>query len=371
MVAANLANEFPRIGRVVPIQKKRHGMQMIAKLQHTIHQYFIWIVNLSYLAAAFFPSFGLSVRSFSLPSIHILNTTIALNVPSILLAILLFNAGLGTKARELMNLARDPGLLAGGLATNVLAPLAFIAAVSVVMRRWHNPDELQQILTGLALIAAMPIAGASTAWSQNANGNLGLSLGLILTTTILSPVLTPIILHTAGFVTTGDYSEDLHELASDGAGAFLGVWVIMPSLLGLFFHRSIGEKWAAFISPYVKLANSAILIILNYSNAALSLPSVFAHPDIDFLLLILATVGFLCVSMFGAGLWLARIFNSDRGSTASMMFGLGMNNNGAGLVLASLSLSDHPGIMLPIIIYNLLQHLIASLADKALSRRIL
>jgi len=343
-------------------------MQTIAKIQHTIHQYFIWIVILSYLAAAFFPSFGLSVRSVPLPSVHLAGATIALNVPSILLAILLFNAGLGTKTRELLNLARHPGLLAGGLATNVLAPLAFITTISVVMRRWHNPDELQQILTGLALIAAMPIAGASTAWSQNANGNLGLSLGLILTTTLLSPVLTPIILHAVGFVTTGDYSEDLHEMASDGAGAFLGIWVIMPSLLGLLAHRLIGEKWAAFVSPYVKLANSAILIILNYSNAALSLPSVFAHPDMDFLLLILATVGLLCASMFAAGFWLARTFNSDRGSTASMMFGLGMNNNGAGLVLASLSLSDHPGVMLPIIIYNLLQHLAASAADKALSR---
>ena len=50
------------------------------------------------------------------------------------------------------------------------------------------------------------------------------------------------------------------------------------------------------------------------------------------------------------------------------MFGLGMNNNGAGLVLASLTLSDHPGVMLPIILCNLIQHFVASLIDKMLSR---
>ena len=37
-----------------------------------------------------------------------------------------------------------------------------------------------------------------------------------------------------------------------------------------------------------------------------------------------------------------------------------MNNNGTGLVLASIALADHPQVMLPIIFYNLVQHLVAS-----------
>jgi BASS family bile acid:Na+ symporter len=45
------------------------------------------------------------------------------------------------------------------------------------------------------------------------------------------------------------------------------------------------------------------------------------------------------------------------------MFGLGMNNNGTGLVLVSMALADHPQVMLPIIFYNLVQHLVASLVD--------
>jgi hypothetical protein len=44
---------------------------------------------------------------------------------------------------------------------------------------------------------------------------------------------------------------------------------------------------------------------------------------------------------------------------ASLMFGLGMNNNGTGLVLASLALADHPKVMIPIILYNLVQHVFA------------
>lgn len=50
------------------------------------------------------------------------------------------------------------------------------------------------------------------------------------------------------------------------------------------------------------------------------------------------------------------------------MFGLGMNNNGTGLVLASLALGSRPMVMLPIIMYNLMQHLAAGSVDALLRR---
>lgn len=340
----------------------------LTEIQHAIHKYFIWIVISSYVVAGIFPGLGMSIRNADLGGIEIAQTKITMTVPAVLLALLLFNAGLGTRLHEFQKLAHHPRLLAAGVAGNVAVPLFFILSVSFLMLFWHNPEEVQQILTGLALIAAMPIAGASSAWAQNANGNLALSLGLILLTTLLSPILTPVVLHAVGFVTAGDYSEDLHELASNGAGAFLGAWVILPSVLGLVAHVFLGEKRTALISPYVKLINSAILVTLNYSNAALSLPGVVSHPDLDFLVAILIIVGSLCSAMFAAGYLISRVFRAGRGSAASLMFGLGMNNNGAGLVLASLALSDHPSVMLPIIIYNLLQHLAASVVDKVLSR---
>lgn len=344
-------------------------VQFVAAIQHTIHRYFIWLVLASYLLAALFPGLGLSLRNANLGSIGVGDTKIVVSLPPLMLAFLLFNAGLGARMSDLANLLRHPRLLAVGVSANVLAPLAFILGVNVTMRLWHNPEEVQQILTGLALIAAMPIAGASTAWAQNANGNLALSLGLILITTLLSPILTPVILHSVGFMTVGDYSEDLHELATNGAGAFLGAWVVLPSLLGLLGHRLLGEKRASSASPYLKLANSVVLLLLNYSNASLSLPGVLSQPDLDFLAAILLIVGLLCAAMFSTGYLIAERAGADRASMASLMFGLGMNNNGAGLVLASVALSDHPTVMLPIIVYNLIQHLAASFVDRRLSSK--
>jgi len=341
---------------------------IVATVQHAIHKYFIWLIISSYIIAAIYPALGVHIRGIELGSLDIWRTRIAISPPPVMLAFLLFNAGLGVRTRELTDLLRNPSLLLGGALGNLVAPLAFVIGASIMMKLWHNSDETQQILTGLALVAAMPIAGASTAWAQNANGNLAVSLGLILLTTLCSPVLTPIVLHSVGFVTTGDYSEDLHELAANGAGGFLAAWVISPSLLGMLTHWILGEKRAALLSPYLKLCNFSVLALLNYSNASISLPGVVSQTDPDFVVIMLIVVILLCFVMFAVGYLVSRAFGADRAGTASLMFGLGMNNNGAGLVLASMTLSDHPGVMLPIISYNLIQHFVASLVDKILSR---
>jgi BASS family bile acid:Na+ symporter len=332
----------------------------VAALVHVIHRYFIWVIVSSYIVAAVLPGFGLRIRNLNLGSVTVFQSKLVLSLPPIMLASMLFNAGMGVRTADLKHMLRKPMVLLGGVLGNVATPLAFIMAVSFAMRFWHNPEEVQQILVGLALVASMPIAGASTAWSQNANGNLVLSLGLVLATTMLSPLLTPTVLHAVGFVTTGDYSDDLHELASDGVVSFLGIWIILPSLIGILTHWVVGEQRITAMSPYLKLINYIVLVLLIYSNASLALPNAVFQPDVDFLVVMLVIVTALCVIAFASGYLLAHVFHADRKETVSLMFGLGMNNNGTGLVIASLTLADHPQVMLPIIFYNLVQHLVAS-----------
>jgi bile acid:Na+ symporter, BASS family len=52
----------------------------------------------------------------------------------------------------------------------------------------------------------------------------------------------------------------------------------------------------------------------------------------------------------------------------ALMYGLGMNNNGTGLVLASLTLAAYPRVMVPIIFYNLVQHVVAGSIHILLDR---
>ena len=52
-----------------------------------------------------------------------------------------------------------------------------------------------------------------------------------------------------------------------------------------------------------------------------------------------------------------------RAQRMALMFGRGLHNNGTGLVIASLSMATHPRVLLPITLYNLVQHLMAASVD--------
>jgi bile acid:Na+ symporter, BASS family len=336
---------------------------MVGSLSHFIHRYFLWLLIGSYAVAALCPAFGLWIRSVSFGEINFLHQDTKLTLPMLMLACLLLNAGLGVETSELGKLLRSPMVLLTGLAVNLLIPLALIYGVTQAMRFWHNPDEIQNLPIGLALVASMPIAGSSTAWSQNANGNLALSLGLVVSSTLLSPLTTPLSLQAASLMTTGEYAQTLRELAAYGSGGFLVLGVLLPSVLGINISRAIGEARIASTRPATKLVNSVNLLLLNYSNASIALPQTVADPDWDFLAVILASVAVLCIVSFAAGWLFARLLRTDAAQETSLMFGLGLNNNGTGLVLASIVLAGHPRVMLPVILYNLIQHVVAGAVD--------
>ncbi|PPD40469.1 MAG: Na+-dependent transporter [Methylocystis sp.] len=333
-------------------------------LAHLVHSYFIWIVIGSYVVAALAPQLGIGLQKTRLLDASLADWRVTASPTTVMLALLLFNAGLTTNSGEIRSLARKPVVVAAGALGNFLVPLTFILGASFLLAFWHNSDETQQILTGLAFIAAMPIAGASTAWAQSVNGNMSLSIGLVLATTALSPLLTPFVLHSVAGLTTGDYSEDLHELASGDSMSFLGAWVLFPSLLGIFAGRMASAAAVGRVKPFLKLSNYATVVLLNYANASLSLPEVVKNPDIDFLAVLALVIVTLCACAFAAGWLCARASRADRGETASLTFALGMNNNGAGLSLASIAMPDHSGVLLAVILYNLTQHFMAALVDR-------
>jgi BASS family bile acid:Na+ symporter len=343
------------------------GRGLVAALGAFIHRRFLWLLLASYAAAALWPAPGLWLRDTSLGDFDLAGWHVQVSLSLALLGFLLFNAGLGVRADRLRGLLRRPGLLLAGLAANLLVPVAFIFLVARASGLWHNPDEVQNVLVGLALVASMPVAGSSAAWSQRAGGDLALSLGLVLGSTLCSPLTTPLALHAVGLMASGPYAGALHRLAEGGAGGFLAVGVVLPCLLGLLGRRAAGPERLERAGPSLRLAAALVLLLLNYANAAVSLPQAVADPDWDFLAAILLVTGGLCLLAFAAGWWLARLLGADAGQRAALTFGLGMNNNGTGLVLAATALAAHPRVLLPVIFYNLVQHLAAAAVDQRLS----
>jgi BASS family bile acid:Na+ symporter len=342
--------------------------RLLDRLGQFIHTQFLWLIACSYAVAACYPSLGLWMRDVVVGEVSLggAHTTISLSM--LMLAFLLLNAGLGVDLRKIRETLCVMHLLGAGLAANLLIPIGFIFLVTSVMSGWHNADEVQNILVGLALVASMPIAGSSTAWVQNADGELALSLGLVLASTLLSPVTTPLALHAVGLMASGQYANDLHGLAAGGTAIVLTVYVLSPSLVGIGLRQCVGNPWYTAARPRLKLINAFILLVLNYSNACVSLPQVVANPDLDFLGATLLIVVCMCAVAFAAGWSISRLLNATSNRQTSLMFSLGMNNNGTGLVLASTALAGHPRVMLPIIFYNLTQHLVAGIVDRLIRR---
>jgi BASS family bile acid:Na+ symporter len=331
-----------------------------------VRKHFLLLLVVAYVVAALWPGPGEATTEITLARCAMLDESIAITVPMILLSALLFNAGLGADASELVQAVKKPQIVLVGLVMNLLVPVAFLGLAYPLLRCWHDPDEVQNLLLGLAVVAAMPIAGSSTAWAQNANGNVALSLGLVVFSTLLCPVTTPLTLLVFGSVAIGD-SEALRQMSGQGTGMFLLLCVVVPSLASLMMRYVAGKERVYRIKAGLKLASALVLLFLCYTNAATALPHMVAAPDWDFLVMIVMIAVALCLLAFTTGWLLARFLKLDASQQRSLMFGLGMNNNGTGMVLACGALSAMPSALLPVLAYNLVQHLVAGGVDRALS----
>ena len=333
---------------------------VLSRLGILIHRNLLPLVALAYALAAIDPAPGLWTKNCVVTSV----CGVTVTLPMVFLAVLLFNAGMGASVGELGSVLRRPTAILAGVLLNVMTPLAFLFVLKHMLVGWHDAKEADCLLLGLAVVAAMPVAGSSTAWSQTAGGNLALSLGLVLVSTSLSPLTTPLVLAGVGEVTPGGTA-----MSDPVACDMLWIVVVAPSALGLLARRVLGTRLTTLLKPTQKLINVLVLLYLCYSNATVALPQVVADPDWDFLALVGVAVSMQCGTAFASGWFLAKGLRADKADSRALTFGLGMSNNGTGLVLAASSLGSLPFALVPVLAYNLVQHIVAGGVSRILANR--
>jgi BASS family bile acid:Na+ symporter len=338
----------------------------ISNLGHIVHRRLLTLIVLSYALAATAPAVGLWIRDTHV-SLGITRAG-TVTLPQLLLAFLLVCAGMRVRGSRIRQIVYRPSPILIGLCANLAIPIVYLILLAPALRGWHSASEAGTILIGLALVASMPIAGSSTGWAQNSGGDMTLSLGLVVASTLLSPLTTPVALRIVGWISPSGYADELHVLAGAKTGSFVIVWVLFPSLLGIALQYLIGEARMPRFERWLKPLSTITLLVLFYVNASACLPQALGTPDWDFLALTSVFVVGLCVVTFASGHVLGRLVGADREQRAALMFGLGMSNNGTGLVLASVALASRPLAMLPIIVYNLTQHLVAGGVHSLLHR---
>lgn len=335
-----------------------------AALVSWMHQHFLWLLVASYLVAAVIPGPGLYLRSFSWGNPYAGEIT----APMLLLALLLFCAAAVVQWEQVWLLIEKPGVLLVALFASWLVPCLFVSLLGGMLPRFLAADLVSGMVVGLALVAAMPVANSSVAWTQNSHGNVALGLGLIVLTIVISPVATPQMLKLMGFALSDEATAQTEKLVQRFSGTFFIVWVILPSLAGMVFNRWVGATEIARNRGAIRLVSAIALLALNYTNASLAMPQVFERAAPKTILICACLAVALQLVGVAAAWVMSRSMKLDKPSTIALMFAFSMKHTGLALVLAGEVLESEQRVILLIVLATLLQHILAAIVDWTMDR---
>lgn len=331
-------------------------------LEQLIQRYLLPLIALVYLLSAFWPQPGIWLRNSPLLG-H--GETPLGNVSAVhfLLAGLLFNTGLAVALKELVWLLRHPKLVILGLSIRLTA-CGMIMLIVLVSQSLFQGLLWDSLLLGLILVMVMPVANSSAGWSHHSDANVGLSISLILASVLLSPLMVPGLLQLAGNITQENASISYETLSGSYAGSFVMMWVIIPAAMGVAWRTLFLKEGYARWKPAIKGATCFCLLLLNYSNGAVSLPEVVKSGAGSLVAIAAISSVVLCSLLFLAAWAVSRLCKLSRSDQLAVMYSTGMSNTGVALVLVTSVLPHHTTTHLVVILYTLTQHIIAGIVDE-------
>ncbi|MCI0333415.1 MAG: bile acid:sodium symporter [Planctomycetes bacterium] len=330
------------------------------RLAHFARRKFLWLLLASYALAAAWTAPGLAMRNWEWSSAE--TAGVPFSFPLLLLAVMLFSAAILTDVSQIQLVSRHPFVLCVALLAVWLGP-----ALLVIVAGWLVPPAIDGqstagLLVGLALVATMPVANSSVGWTQNAEGNLGLSLALVVLSILLCPWVTPNLLNLLGMSLSASERAYCEALVGKFSGWFFIVWVILPTAAGLACRYLLKPPRVASMASWFVVASAAALLLLNYINSALALPRIRESSWPLLLSTAALAVGLSLVGLV-LGWVLAWIIYVKPATRAALMFGLSMKHTGLALILAGAVLADQPLAILIIVLATLMQHLMAGVVQ--------
>ncbi|MEU5367211.1 sodium-dependent transporter [Streptomyces sp. NPDC005925] len=308
-------------------------------------------VVLSYGLALILPAPGVWLRRpHSLPPTHL-----TLHTAPLLLSLVLFSAGLQVPVRALGTVLRHPKALLAGLVLHLAIPLAVVPFVAFLLRRTPDTDGGSGLLTAMILVVAMPVAAGATVWTDKGEGDQPTMVGLVLASTLLSPLTTPVLLATLSPLLSGGYAHTLADTGRLAQGGFALTAVVLPCAAGLLGALVLPARRLGRLVATVAPSAMAGSLVLTYVNASGALGSVVTRPRPLLFAAALAVAALVCLLSFVLGRVAARVLRLEAGTASSLTLACGMNNSSASAVLITASLPDKPHLLLPVLAYGLLQ----------------
>lgn len=265
-----------------------------------------------------------------------------------LLGVIMFGMGLTLKAEDFkVVFSRPKDVLVGCLAQFTVMPLLAFALTRIF--------KLEPALAiGVILVGCCPGGTASNVITYLAKGDLALSVGMTAVSTLLAPVLTPLLV----WLLAGETVD------VDVVGMLLSIlWVvILPIALGLLVKRfwpRTTEQASAYLPALSTLAICVIVLIVIAANA---------HKLLAGGLVILLVVALHNVCGLGAGYLIGTLLRLTPAKRRAISVEVGMQNSGLASSLATLHFAAYPLATIPGALFSVWHNISGAIVAKLYSR---
>ena len=267
-----------------------------------------------------------------------------------LLGIIMFGMGMTLHFDDFrVVFSRPQDVLIGCLAQFTVMPL-----LAWSLARLFALDEA--LTVGVVLVGCCPGGTASNVITYLAKGDLALSVGMTATSTLLAPVMTPLLVWLLA-----DKTVDV-----DMAGMLLSIlWVvILPIITGLivkWLWPKFTEKATAYLPAVSSLAIAFIVLIVISANA---------HKLLLGGMVIVAVVVLHNLCGLGLGYLIGRLLCLPTPKRKAISIEVGMQNSGLASSLATLHFAAYPMATIPGAVFSVWHNISGALVARLYTRKL-
>ena len=265
-----------------------------------------------------------------------------------LLGVIMFGMGMALRLEDFrIVFSRPRDILIGCTAQFTIMPLLAFA-----LSRLFALDEA--LAVGVVLVGCCPGGTASNVITYLAKGDLALSVGMTATSTILAPVLTPLLV----WLLAGKTVD------VDVIGMLLSIlWVvILPIVAGLivkWLWPLFTEKATAYLPAVSSLAIAFIVMIIIAANASKLLLGG---------LIIVVVVIFHNLCGLGLGWLIGHLLHLPAAKRKAISIEVGMQNSGLASSLATLHFAAYPMATIPGAIFSVWHNISGAIVARLYAR---
>lgn len=300
-------------------------MSLLKNVNAFVLKYIGFIIILFSIVAFFFPS------HFSWMTKYI----------ATFLSIAMFGMGMTIKADDFKNIIFQPKYILVGCAVQYIVMPITAWLIAYLFRL--PPD----LALGVILVGCCPGGTASNVITHIAGGDVPLSVGMTIVSTLLAPLLTPALV----YFLAGRWVE------VSLVAMFISVVkiILIPVLLGLVSRR-IFKNHINTISPVMPLI-SALAVILIISGII----GANANKLVDCGLLVLAVVILHNIAGLLGGLIASKMFKFEYKQATAVAIEVGMQNSGLAISLAVANFALNPLATVPGAVFSVWHNISGSI----------